>query len=135
MLFLIISTIFDLLKKKKILNIQIPQVFEEISLYRNTIEIFSLQDNANSVLALHGLRFFSIFIVVLGHGILVRADSLHANNIDIAYVSIFIYFLLITLRKFSFNLPKYEFRHSIEILQLQLHEMFNLNKSIKSIAH
>ena len=87
-LFLLICTILDWLQKNQIFDIQIPQALSEISLYKSTMEIFSMKDNPGSISALHGLRFLSTSIIILGHSFLLRAVSKYANNIDLAYVSI-----------------------------------------------
>ena len=90
-LLLLIFTIIDLLKERKVFESDVPQAVRELSLYKNIRNILSLKDNPGSITALHGLRTISTTTIILGHSILIRAMNLHANNTDLPHVSIPIY--------------------------------------------
>ncbi|XP_033218161.1 nose resistant to fluoxetine protein 6-like [Belonocnema kinseyi] len=93
-LLLLIFTIIALLKEKKILKSNVLQAVCELSLYKNIRSILSLNDNTNSISALHGLRAISTTAVIIGHGFLTRAMNLHANNIEVSQFPLYLNIVL-----------------------------------------
>ncbi|XP_033218163.1 nose resistant to fluoxetine protein 6-like [Belonocnema kinseyi] len=82
-LLLLIFMIIDLLKEIKAFKCDLPQAVCELSLYKNIRGILSLKDSPGSISALHGLRTISMASVILGHGILLRAMSLHSPPVTV----------------------------------------------------
>ncbi|XP_033217532.1 nose resistant to fluoxetine protein 6-like isoform X2 [Belonocnema kinseyi] len=133
---------------KGILGIKIPKVLSEISLLKGAMDIFHMEDNPGSISALHGMRFLSTSIIIFGHGTIIRASSLHANNIDLAYLPTWqsfimapLYYSVDTFLTISGFLASYSFlkkhmvgKENFNIGQYYLHRYIRLMPAMAALT-